>query len=69
MTKYFDAPICLTDGRKLAWLDDAIASLSDSGWPARCPRHDEGLHIRLQDQERPPCAFRRPDGRNLPRRK
>jgi hypothetical protein len=48
MTKHFDTPVLLTDGRSLASLDDAIAALSDTGWPERGPRHDEALDICLK---------------------
>lgn len=48
MTKHFDTPVNLTDGRELASLDDAIAALSDTAWPQRGPRHDEALEICLK---------------------
>ncbi|MHB2263878.1 DUF982 domain-containing protein [Aliihoeflea sp. PC F10.4] len=48
MSKHFDPPLTLADGRSLSGIDEAIAALSDTGWPERGPRHDEALDICLK---------------------
>lgn len=48
MTKQFDPPVTLSDGRSLSGIDEAIAVLSDTKWPERGPRHEEALDICLK---------------------
>ncbi|MCO6391920.1 DUF982 domain-containing protein [Aliihoeflea aestuarii] len=48
MTKHFDPPVKLADGRSLSGVDETIAALSDTGWPERGPRRDEALDICLK---------------------
>lgn len=48
MTKLFEEPVRLTDGRELTSLDEAIAMLSDARWPRRGQRHEDALDICLK---------------------
>ena len=48
MTKHFDPPVILSDGRSLSGIDETIAALSDTRWPERGPRHEEALDICLK---------------------